>query len=217
MDTDTIWQHIDTERAWMADFLESLPEEDWDRPSLCDAWTVRDVGAHLTFAQSTLREVLGPAVRAGFRYDVFVRDSARRSPLTHEEIVAKIRSFIGSRRRVSFITDLEPLIDILVHNQDICRPLGVDHPMPPDAAAAAADRVLATPPPIRRWKPPRCAPTAFARRARVIGSGWTPSSRGSRAGGCASFPMKTCWPCPRSIARRCPAWRSRAKPRSMPR
>ena len=155
MDPDTIWQHIDTERAWMADFLESLPEEDWDRPSLCDAWTVRDVGAHLTFAQSTLREVLGPAVRAGFRYDVFVRDSARRSPLTHEEIVAKIRSFIGSRRRVSFITDLEPLIDILVHNQDISRPLGVEHRMPPDAAAAAADRIIATPAMLRRWKLPR--------------------------------------------------------------
>jgi uncharacterized protein (TIGR03083 family) len=155
MDTHPIWQHVDTERAWMADLLESLPEEDWDRPSLCDGWTVRDVGAHLTFAQSSIREVLGPMVRAGFRYDVFVRDSARRSPLTHEEIVAKIRSFLGSRKRVAFVTDLEPLIDILVHNQDIARPLGVDHPIPAEAAAAAADRVLSTPWPIRQWKSPR--------------------------------------------------------------
>jgi uncharacterized protein (TIGR03083 family) len=69
--------------------------------------------------------------------------------------VAKLRSFLGSRRRVAFITDLEPLIDILVHNQDIARPLGVDHPIPPHAAAAAADRVLGTRAPIRRWKPPR--------------------------------------------------------------
>jgi hypothetical protein len=46
------------------------------------------------------------------------------------------------------------LIDILVHTQDICRPLGIDHPMPVDAAAAAADRVLSTPRPIRRWAPP---------------------------------------------------------------
>ncbi len=155
MDTDTIWHHIDSERTWMADFLESLPEEDWARPSLCDGWTVRDVGAHLTFAHSRVRDVLGSMVRAGFRYDVFVRDTALRSPLSHEEIVAKLRSFIGSRRRVAFITDLEPLIDILVHNQDIARPLGVDHPMPADAAAAAADRVLTTPAGLRRWKAPR--------------------------------------------------------------
>lgn len=59
------------------------------------------------------------------------------------------------RRRVAFITDLDPLMDILVHNQDIGRPLGINHPMPPDAAAAAADWVLSTPRPIRRWKPPQ--------------------------------------------------------------
>lgn len=155
MDTDTVWKHIDTERAWLADLLESLTDDEWRTPSLCDAWTVRDVGAHITFAQSSVREILGPAARSGFRYNAFVRDSALRSPLTHEEIVAKIRSFLGSRRRVAFITDLEPLIDILVHNQDVARPLGITHPMPPDAAAAAADRVLTTPAGIKRWRSPK--------------------------------------------------------------
>ena len=155
MDTDTVWRHVDAERAWMADFLESLPDEDWDRPSLCDGWTVRDVGAHVTFAQTPVRELLWPAIRAGFRYDKLIGDAARRSPLTHEEIVATLRSFVGSRKRVAFITDLEPLIDVLVHNQDIARPLGVQHRMPPEAAAAAADRVITTPLGLRRWKPPR--------------------------------------------------------------
>ena len=155
MDSDTVWQHIDNERTWLADFLESLPQEAWQQPSLCEGWRVRDVGAHLTFAHTRVRDLLWPAVRAGFRYDAFVRDTALRSPLTHEEIVATLRGFVGSRRRIAFITDLEPLIDILVHIQDICVPLGIDHPMPPSAAAAAADRVLSTPRPIRRWKPPR--------------------------------------------------------------
>lgn len=150
-----MWQHIDQERAWVADLLESLPPESWGQPSLCEGWTVRDVAAHLTFAQTRVRDLLWPAVRAGLRYDVLVRDTALRSPLTHDEIVATLRGFVGSRRRVAFITDLEPLIDVLVHTQDICRPLGVDHPMPPEAAAAAADRVLTTPRPLRRWRPPQ--------------------------------------------------------------
>jgi len=154
MDSNTVWQHIDRERAWLADLMESLPPEAWQQPSLCEGWTVRDVGAHLTFAQTRVRDLLWPAVRAGFRYDALVKDTALRSPLTHEEIVATLRGFVGSRRKVAFITDLEPLIDILVHIQDICRPLGIDHPMPPDAAAAAADRVLSTPRPIRQWKSP---------------------------------------------------------------
>jgi uncharacterized protein (TIGR03083 family) len=155
MDSATVWQHIDHERAWLADLLESLPQEDWQQPSLCEGWTVRDVGAHLTFAHARVRDLLWPAARAGFRYDAVIKTTALRSPLTHAEIVATLRGFVGSRRRVAFITDLEPLIDILVHVQDICRPLGIDHPMPPEAAAAAADRVLSTPRPMRRWRPPR--------------------------------------------------------------
>jgi uncharacterized protein (TIGR03083 family) len=35
---------------------------------------------------------------------------------------------------------LEPLIDVLVHTQDVVRPLGRRHDVPPAAAAAAADR-----------------------------------------------------------------------------
>jgi uncharacterized protein (TIGR03083 family) len=155
MDSDTVWQHIDTQRSWLADLLESLPDAAWTQPSLCTGWSVRDVAAHLTFAQARVRDLIWPAVRAGFRYDTIVRDTALRSPLTHEQIVATLRGFVGSRRRVAFITDLEPLIDVLVHTQDICLPLGIDHPMPPEAAAAAADRVLSTPWPIRRWRPPR--------------------------------------------------------------
>ena len=35
----------------------------------------------------------------------------------------------------------DPLADILVHTQDIAVPLGIEHPMPTDAAVAAADRI----------------------------------------------------------------------------
>lgn len=154
MDTDTIWSHIDAERAFLADTLASLPEAGWNRPSLCEGWTVRDVGAHVAMAHATLGELVGPALRTGFRYDALIRDAAVRSPRSHEEIVATLRGFLGSRKKVPVITDLEPLIDVLVHNQDVCVPLGIEHAMPPEAAAAAADRVLSTPWPLRRWKPP---------------------------------------------------------------
>lgn len=155
MDSDTVWQHIDTERAWLTDLLETLPEDAWRHPSLCEGWTVRDVAAHLTFSQARVRDVLGPMVRSGFRYNTCIRDTALRSPLTPAQIVATLRGFVGSRRRVVFISDLEPLIDILVHTQDICLPLGIEHPMPPAAAVAATDRVLSMPRPLRLWTPPR--------------------------------------------------------------
>ncbi len=156
MDSDTIWRHVDTQRAALADLLEGLPEASWETPSLCAEWTVRDVAAHLTFSHARLREMLWPAVRAGFRFDVMVRDSAIRSPLTHEEIIAVLRGFLGSRRRAPLVSEREPLLDILVHTQDIAVPLGIDRPMPLDAAVVATDRVIAlTKGPFRLRRLPR--------------------------------------------------------------
>jgi uncharacterized protein (TIGR03083 family) len=155
MDSEAVWQHIDRERSWMADLLESLPRAAWEQPSLCEGWSVRDVGAHLTFSHARLLDVAWPAMRTGFRYNAMIKYAALRSPLTHEDIVARLRGFVGSRRRAPFVTELEPLLDILVHTQDICLPLGIDHPMPVDAAAVVADRVLSLRGPMRLWKAPR--------------------------------------------------------------
>lgn len=142
MDGDTIWRHIDTQRTALADILETLPENAWQTPSLCTAWTVRDVAAHLTFSHASLRELLGLAVRSGFRYNTTVRDAALRSPLSHEQIIDRLRSFIGSRQTVPFVSEREPLLDILIHTQDICLPLDIDRPMPTDAAVVALERVI---------------------------------------------------------------------------
>ncbi|QLQ10245.1 MAG: maleylpyruvate isomerase family mycothiol-dependent enzyme [Nocardioidaceae bacterium] len=153
MDSDLVWQHIDSERSWLADLLDSLPTAAWDQPSLCQGWSIRDVGAHLTFAHARLRDIAWPTLRTGFRYNAMISYTAVRSPLTHQQITTALRGFVGSRRRAPFITELEPLLDILVHTQDICVPLEIEHPMPPEAAAAAADRVLALRGPMRLWKP----------------------------------------------------------------
>jgi len=142
MDSDSIWRHIDTQRSALVDILETLPEEAWRTPSLCAAWTVRDVAAHLTFSHASLRELLGTAVRSGFRYNTAVREAALRSPLSHEQVIDQLRSFIGSRRTVPFVSEREPLLDILIHTQDICLPLDIDHPMPTDAAVVALERVI---------------------------------------------------------------------------
>lgn len=155
MDSERVWQHIDHERSWLADLLESLPQSAWDQPSLCQGWTVRDVGAHLTFAHARMRDVLWPAVRTGFRYNAMIHYAAVRSTLGHEQIVATLRGFVGSRRRAPFVSELEPLLDVLVHSQDICLPLGIEHAPPVEAAVAAADRVLSLRGPMRLWEPPR--------------------------------------------------------------
>lgn len=67
---------------------------------------------------------------------------------------------VGSRRTAPGITSLEPLLDVLVHGQDIAVPLGRPWTMPVDAAATAATRVW-----TYRWP----LSTAFGARFRLRG------------------------------------------------
>ena len=100
------------------------------------------MAAHLALSHAGVRDLLGAAVRSGFRYNAMVRDAAVRSPLSHEQIIERIRSFVGSRKTVPLVSEKEPLLDVLVHTQDICLPLDVDHSMPAAAAVVALERVL---------------------------------------------------------------------------
>ena len=54
---------------------------------------------------------------------------------------ALLRAILGSRKKAPGVSYLEPLIDVLVHGQDIAIPLRLDRRMPAPAAMAAADRV----------------------------------------------------------------------------
>src|SRR5690349_11542726 len=143
MDSDRLWRTIDEQRAALADLLEGFGQQEWSTPSLCTAWTVRDVAAHLTLAQTTLPTAIGAAVRAGGSFNRMIRDTALRQArrVPAEEYPRMIRAMVGSRRRAPFISEVEPLLDVLVHTQDITRPLGRPAPMPLEAATVAADRV----------------------------------------------------------------------------
>lgn len=142
MDVDEVWRAIDTERASLADLLEGFTPDQWETPSLCDGWRVREVGAHLTQAQMGPAQAVVNLVRAGGSFNRMIRDTAvRQARLPVERYPAMIRSMLGTRRKAPGVTPLEPLCDALVHGQDIAVPLGIDRPMPLPAAAAVGTRV----------------------------------------------------------------------------
>jgi uncharacterized protein (TIGR03083 family) len=150
MDLDDVWRTIDAERSSLADLLEELSPTEWQTASLCDAWRVGDVAVHLTQAHMGLGAALVGAVRAGGSFDRMIRDSAlRAAPLPPGECARRLRAMVGSRRTAPFVTPTEPLIDVLVHGQDIAVPLGGVRPVPVAAAAAAATRVWDTSFPFR--------------------------------------------------------------------
>ena len=52
-----------------------------------------------------------------------------------------MRAMVGGRRRPPGTTVADPLMDVLVHGQDIAVPLGIQRTMPIPAAVIAAERV----------------------------------------------------------------------------
>jgi uncharacterized protein (TIGR03083 family) len=142
MDADAVWRVIDDERSNLADLMDDLSESQWRTPSLCSRWTVREVAAHLTLAHTGLPSATVSLIRAGGGFNRMIRDTAlRQARLPVDEYPRRLRAMVGSRRTAPFITELEPLIDILCHAQDMARPIGRPYPMPTAAAVVAANRI----------------------------------------------------------------------------
>ncbi|TWD74888.1 uncharacterized protein (TIGR03083 family) [Kribbella amoyensis] len=144
MDTETIWHHIDAERASLADLLSGLTIEQWDTPSVCPGWRVRDVAAHvISSPQARVWPVVRGLARARGDFNRMVYEEARRagSQYAPAEIVAQYREYAGSRRHPPGTTTADPLLDVLIHTQDIARPLGIRRDVPVNAAMVAAERI----------------------------------------------------------------------------
>lgn len=156
MDDDAVWAAIDAERRSLADLFTAVSGDQWDLPSLCSGWTVRHVLAHLTLAHASPLWAARNAARAGFRFDHMIRVTALRHAATPtDELVSALRGMVGSRRHAPGVSCREPLIDVLVHGQDVAVPLGIPRTMPAEAAGEALRRVLTAPWVIARAFPAR--------------------------------------------------------------
>jgi len=144
VDVEAKWAAIAGRRRALAQLVEGRPDEDWERPSLCAEWRIRDVVAHvaLTPHSPTVGAILRAAVRARGDFDRVNRDMARayaaRPPA---ELVADLRGSADSRRKPAITTLDNLLFDVLVHVQDVALPLGVECPPPPAAAREGVERV----------------------------------------------------------------------------
>jgi len=69
---------IAAERTEVAEVLAGLSEDDWDQPTLCKEWRVRELVAHITmpYRISTPRFLAG-LIRAGGKFDRYADRQAR--------------------------------------------------------------------------------------------------------------------------------------------
>ena len=143
MDAETSWRVIEQERLSLADLLSNLTNEQWNAPSLCDGWRVKDVAAHVAMTPQppTLRLLAGELLRARGSFVNATRDLAvRYAERPGVDLVAEIREHAASRRLPKVTNYRNIVLDILVHGQDIAIPLGIRREMPKDAVLASIDR-----------------------------------------------------------------------------
>ncbi|MEV6213163.1 maleylpyruvate isomerase family mycothiol-dependent enzyme [Nocardia sp. NPDC051833] len=129
-----------TERAALADDLALLDDDQWARPSLCGDWTVEQVVAHLTAAASIGRlRWLASVLGARFDFDLHnARRLAEHRGATPAETLARFRAVVTSTTAASGHTAAW-LGEVVVHGQDIRRPLGLSTTPSTAAATAVAD------------------------------------------------------------------------------
>lgn len=128
------WARIRAERLAVADLLDTLTPEQWAAPSLCGAWTVGEVAAHLgTPPTVTPLEMVRTMLAArGSFHRANVALVARRASRPQAEVVDALREVAGARFTPPTHDWHAPYTDLRVHTLDIVVPLGLDDPLPPD-------------------------------------------------------------------------------------
>jgi uncharacterized protein (TIGR03083 family) len=137
---DDTWTVVHAERRALAADLAGLAPEKWQTPSLCEGWTVHDVLAHMVAtARLTPPVFLVRLAASGFRI----------SRLTETQLAAERAggptATLAAFRTVETSRSAPPgpklswLGEVLVHAEDIRRPLGLRHDYPLAAVTAVAD------------------------------------------------------------------------------
>ena len=136
---DELWSAIHAERAALADDLAQLDDGQWATPSLCGRWSVEEVVAHLTAAASIGgRRWIASMVGARFDPDVHnARRLAEHRGAIPAETLERFRAVVTSTRAASGHTPAW-LGEVVVHAQDVRRPLGIDHTPSIDAVTTVA-------------------------------------------------------------------------------
>jgi uncharacterized protein (TIGR03083 family) len=129
------------ERQGFATFLEGLTFEQWDRPTLCELWRVRDVAIHtVSYDELSTAGLVGRMLRGRLSSErmnaIGVADYADRSP---EEILAMIRAATEPQDLTGGFSGRVALTDGMIHQQDIRRPLGLPRTIDPQRLRTALD------------------------------------------------------------------------------
>jgi uncharacterized protein (TIGR03083 family) len=122
-----LWPAIREERTSLLGTFEALTPEQWDTPSLCGEWTVRQVLGHLVVAADPPLGRFVLELAKGFgsfdkANDRLAREEAERPTA---DLIARYDERLDKRSTPPGLGASAPLSDILLHSLDVRLPLGL--------------------------------------------------------------------------------------------
>ena len=135
------------ERADFAAFLATLSPQQWQAPTLCTRWRVRDVVAHvISYDDLDTRGLLACLVHGRLRpSQVNAAALARYDAHSPEQLLALLADHLRPRGLHAALGGRVGLAETLIHHQDIRRPLGQPRPIPPQRLLPALRTALIAP------------------------------------------------------------------------
>jgi uncharacterized protein (TIGR03083 family) len=113
----------ETER--LAGMLDGLDEVGWSTPSSCAGWRVRDVVAHLLMPyQLSIPSFLVKITAARFDFDRLSDRWATGNGSSNRDLVESLRATPHQKFNVPGAPAEAPLSHLVIHGEDIYRPLG---------------------------------------------------------------------------------------------
>jgi len=144
---------VHAERRSLAEFLQTLTPEQWAASTWCDKWTVQDLVAHLTAAgHITAPHFFGGFIRCGFNFDRFVEGDLRQyADGSPADVRRRFDAIIDSNRKPPGPAYVA-LGEVMVHGEDIRRPLGARGDHAADHLTTLAELYKSTGAPLRAKK-----------------------------------------------------------------
>lgn len=138
------------ERTSLFKTLQTLTPEEWDTPSLCDGWRVRDVATHvhLLVTIKPLRVLGGLLMNKGDFNQFMATYVPQQGKRPTSEILSTFESMAGSAEIPPTTKKVELTFDCFVHHHDICLPLGREVEADPERLRWMADGMVAAKKPI---------------------------------------------------------------------
>jgi uncharacterized protein (TIGR03083 family) len=125
----------------LADLLDSASDAQWDTPSLCAGWRVREVIAHMTMAARYTEETfMAELRRCDFDFGRLSNEIAGRdAELPMRELVADLRSEVMQHWMPPGGGYHGALNHAVIHGLDVTVPLGVPRRPPDDTIRVVLD------------------------------------------------------------------------------